>query len=144
MKYLLLTVCCLFCMSGAFAQNTVKAAPAWVKMIDDPNTNYYAAIREFESFWKGRELPIEEEEVLNEEMTGREKREHKKEVRKLGKMSPSERQEYDYLVYQYKRFINWKREVFPFVQEDGRILTEQERNAIWEQQQKEAGTRSKN
>jgi hypothetical protein len=148
MKYVITICFCLSLISGALAQTTQLSSadktPAWVRMIDDPNTNYYSAVREFDAFWKGRDLPIEEEEVLNEELTGREKREHKKEVRKLGKMTPAERQQYDYLVYQYKRFMNWKREVFPFVQEDGRILSHQEREAIWEQQQKEAATRSKN
>ena len=41
------------------------------------------------------------------------------------------------LSYQAKRFRNWKKEMMPFVQEDGRILSNEERILIWEKQQEE-------
>jgi hypothetical protein len=34
---------------------------------------------------------------------------------------------------QVKRFKRWKREVLPFVQEDGRILTADEQIKVWEE-----------
>lgn len=137
----------LFLSSALFAQKAAKdngKNPEWVTMMEDPNVNYYEAVKSFNEFWKGREMPIDEADVLNEEMTGREKREHRRAVRKLKKMSPAERQEFDYLAYQYKRFKNWEHEVFPYVQNDGSILTDEQRRAIWEQQQKEAQEKSKN
>ena len=51
-------------------------------------------------------------------------------------LTQTERAEFDILQYHYKRFKQWKKDVLPFVQEDGRILSNEERMAIWEQQQK--------
>jgi hypothetical protein len=118
-----------------------QATPSWVKMMEDPNVNYYEAVKSFEQFWKGRDLPMEEEELLNENITREEKREHRREERKLKHMTPSQRQEYDYLSYQYKRFNNWRHEMKQYVQEDGHILSQEERNKMFEQQQQEINNR---
>ena len=41
------------------------------------------------------------------------------------------------MAYHIKRFKNWKKEVRPYVQENGHILTQEERTAIWMRQQEE-------
>jgi hypothetical protein len=76
-------------------------------------------------------------------------KEHQKEVRKEQKrekdkvFTPEEikaREEYEQMKYHVKRFERWKKDVLPFVQEDGRILTDEERMEIWKKQQEEINT----
>jgi hypothetical protein len=78
-----------------------------------------------------------EADEINEQLTRKEERAKERAERKLSKLNAAKRQEYDQLKYQCKRFENWRQEVLPFVQEDGRILTQEERIAIWKQQQEE-------
>ena len=111
--------------------------PVWIKMIDDPNTNYYEAIKAFDMYWKDRIKPIKEEDILNEKLNEKEEREYKILEKQLATMTPAEKNEYDLMVYQCKRFSNWKRESLPYVQEDGRILTIEERQQIYYKQQEE-------
>jgi len=125
--------------------------PAWIKMMDDPKTNYYEAVKAYDEYWNHHVKPVEEEE---EEMTGTNPdfKEHEREVRKEQKknkdkvFSPEEikaREEYEQMKYQVKRFEQWKREVLPFVQEDGRILSDEERMEIWKKQQEEINNQHK-
>lgn len=102
-------------------------------MMKDPKANYYEAVKAFNLYWKNKEKPIEEMEILNEDMSKHEKREHKRFEKKLSKMTPTQRQAFDELAYQFKRFKDWQRENAPYVQEDGSILSQEERNKIWEQ-----------
>ncbi len=107
--------------------------PAWIDMMKDPKANYYEAVKAFNLYWKNKEKPIEEMEILNEDMSKHEKREHKRFEKKLSKMTPTQRQTFDELAYQFKRFKDWQRENAPYVQEDGSILSQEERNKIWNQ-----------
>ncbi len=136
----------LFLLPKVHAQsiNTNMEKPNWVVMMEDPQANYFEAVKAFEKFWDGREEPQEEMEIMNEEITGKEKRAHRREERKLRRMSTSERNRYDYLAYQYKRFKNWQHEVLTYVQENGHILTNEEKLAIYQKQQQEMQNRSKN
>ena len=130
----LLVICFSF---NTFAQQ--KELPSWVAMIDNPNINYFEAIKTFDVFWKDKFIWDEEEEMFDRPNNKKEEREEEKKVerlkKELKKMSPAERQEYDVLKYHYKRFKTWVRETKPFVQEDGRILSQEERISIWEKQQ---------
>ena len=108
------------------------AIPDWVKAIDDPNANYYTAIKEYEAFWKTHEKPADEEELMNK---GSEKvKEH---LKKLSKKEVRHQRELDYYRYQCKRFENWERENKAWVQPDGHILSADERLKLWQQSQKE-------
>lgn len=123
----------LFSFSSLSAQQ--KNLPSWVAMIDNPNVNYFEALKTFNEFWKGKIKPIEEMDIKDmEQLTAEEK-----EIRKnyFKNLSQQERIEFDVLQYHYKRFKQWKKEVLQFVQEDGRILTMEERISIWEKQQSE-------
>ena len=104
--------------------NNANPSLAWINMIDNPKANYYEAVRSFDAYWAVHPKPSEEAEIINEKLSPREAREIRREERKLKKMGPAERQRYDYLAYQYKRFINWKREVFPRVQDDGSLISQ--------------------
>jgi len=104
-------------------------------MIDQPETNYYDAIAVFDAYWKDKLKPEGEDE------RGKESKEEEKERRvfekQYKKMSPAEREQYNLIKYHYKRFETWEREVKPFVQEDGRVLTQEERIDMWHKQQQE-------
>lgn len=132
---------CLLAFSKVSVAQVPQYTPTWVKMMEDPKTNYYEAVKNFDSFWKGKEMPMEEAELLNEDISKEDKREHHRAEKNLSKMSAADRQQYDYLAYQFKRFNNWRHEVKPFVQDDGHILSQEERNKIFEQQQQEINNR---
>ena len=38
--------------------------PQWIAMMDDPNCDYFEAMKAFDLFWKNRKKPLEEKEVL--------------------------------------------------------------------------------
>ena len=111
--------------------------PVWIKMIDDPNANYYEAIKAYDLYWKDKIKPIKEEDILNEKLNEKEKEEYELLEKQIAAMTPAEKNEYDLMVYQCKRFSTWKRESLPFVQEDGHILTIEERQQIYYKQQEE-------
>ncbi len=121
---------------GSSAQSTAKTKgftpPLWVKMMEDPNANYYQAIKEYENFWKGKEKPLDEEALMAKSLD--QVKEHtkapsKKEVKQERLM--------DYYRYQCKRFEHWEFVNKPYVQKDGHILTADERLKIWQQTQKD-------
>lgn len=117
--------------------------PVWVTMMEDPNTNYFAALKAYNEYWKTHVRPPGEEEEMERNQNGRrqltkeEEREREREERRKKKLSGAELERTEYLKYQTKRFENWTREVKPWVQEDGRILTDEERTQIWQKQQQE-------
>lgn len=125
--------CMVMCLSlHSIAQQ--KELPSWVAMIDNPNVNYFVAVKTFNDYWKGKIKPIEEMDIKDmEALTAEEKATRKNYFESL---TPSQRAEFDILQYHYKRFKQWKKEILALVQEDGRILSEAERMAIWEKQQK--------
>ena len=125
-------------------------SPVWIKMMDDPKTNYYEAVKAYDEYWKHHVKPAGEEEELSESSisAGERKRESKKAERKGAKIILTTEEiriknEEETMKYQVKRFEQWMREVKPFVQEDGRILTDEERMDIWKKQQEEIRNQNK-
>ncbi|MBK6837577.1 MAG: hypothetical protein IPG90_04265 [Bacteroidetes bacterium] len=120
-----------------------KNTPVWISMIDNPATNYYEAIKAYDSYWENHVKPLngeeEEEGFMNESQNEREQERAEKKEKKIGKRLSKDElkamEEKNYMILQIKRFENWKREVAPFVQEDGRILSLEERAEIWNKQQ---------
>ena len=102
-----------------------KTKPVWITMMDDSAVNYYQAVKAFDMYWAGRIKP--EEDAEKGEENRREEKERRRYEKKLAKMTPAERNEFDRVNYQYKRFVNWMHEVKPYVQVSGRILTRQQR-----------------
>ena len=94
-------------------------------MMDDSAVNYYQAVKAFDMYWAGRIKP--EEDAEKGEENRREEKERRRYEKKLAKMTAAERNEFDRVNYQYKRFVNWMHEVKPYVQASGRILTRQQR-----------------
>lgn len=132
-KYVVLVLPLLagtYCMAQQKNLNW-RTDATWVKMIDDPNVNYYEAIKTYNEYWKTHTKPVEQED-------------NKAELDKSGEKPTArpvptreEKIYEDEMTYQVKRFETWMREEKPFVQENGRILTQQERNEIWKKQQEE-------
>jgi hypothetical protein len=125
--------------------------PVWVKMMDDPNVNYYSALKAYDEYWKDHKKPAGEEEEMMEGNKDRKEIEREKEKERKknndNKLSPEELKamnDNEDLNYQVKRFEQWRREVKPYVQEDGRILTQEERMEIWKKQQEEIKSQKKN
>jgi hypothetical protein len=94
---------------------------AWVQMMDDPNTNYFDAVENFENFWKGKVLPKTEEEKFGE--ANEEVKKEKEELRSQDMPAVK-------YFFEYKKFKHWQKDVLPYVQPNGRILTIEERMDI--------------
>jgi hypothetical protein len=109
----------------------------WIEMMDDSSVNYYEALKAYEQYWQNRIRPQEEEDAINEHGSRKAEREREKFEKKLAKMTPAERTVFDRMKYECKRFDNWKREVKKFVQEDGHILSYDQKLEIWNRQQVE-------
>jgi hypothetical protein len=147
---LLLLLLCRFSDLSA-QEKTVKYDPArfsqepvWVEMMNDPAANFYETLQAFRSFWEGYEMPGEPEEM---EALGRFKRDigMKENKPKTENNTPkpvlSKRiiNGKDF-AFEVKQFKGWLREVEPWVQPDGRILTQEERQALIAKQQQELKT----
>ena len=112
-----------------------KTSPVWIIMMNDSTVNYYQAVKAFNAYWEGRVKPEDDADKKDEKKSGKEERAHKRYEKKLAKMSAAERNEFDNLNYQFKRFTHWMFDVKPYVQADGRILTGQQRLDIRNKQQ---------
>lgn len=134
-----------------------KNNPEWIKMIDNPDANYFEAIKAYETYWMYHEKPENEEETFKEneelmesekmnsnemEELQRRKKEKEDEINADSKKVLTEEdrrqlEEKREMTYHCKRFENWIREVKPYVQNDGRILTMEERMEIYKKQVEE-------
>jgi hypothetical protein len=124
------------------AQNELKKEPVWIKMMDDPNANYFETIKAFRNYYKERPLPKEpneiegedsfEKEVGLEENEGKKKskREIKREARKANPKEPS-------YAAEVRAFRGWFNSIKPWVRADGSIISKEEQQAIIDKQQEE-------
>lgn len=143
--FLLSIVVCISISTNAQTTSTTTSSndlPVWVKMMEDENVNYFEAVEAYNLYLKIHPMPGEE--VEEELMGGDEasKEEYEREMKRENKKIKTEEQrrelvQREQISYQAKRFRNWMQEVKPFVQEDGHILTQSERNSIWMKQQEE-------
>lgn len=152
--------------NGIFSASTAQTAkgsdyplnPVWVQMMSDPNVNYYVAVKTYEDYWKDKKKPNAESEEMEQmakknhsgkmsdkerKELDKEEREHKRELARESKktLTEADMKQLEWkreMTYQCKRFEDWMRTVKPFVQNDGRILTEEERMKIYEQRQQES------
>lgn len=147
--FLLLVVALSLSKSQAQSSSEKNYAknPVWIQMMEDPNVNYYEAQKAYTEYWKNREKPheMEEETMTDKEQMKEYKREHKRDGENavLSDKEKKELQEQEQMIYQCKRFENWMLTVKPFVQEDGRILSQAEIDAIWQKQQLEMSNQNK-
>lgn len=122
---------CMLLNYSATAQSKVKP-PLWVTMMDDPNVNYFEAVKNFNDYWKTREKPVEEGELF-ESVGDKEKEQSIKQKKgRLRTEDPAKK-----YAFEYKRFLWWMREVEPFVQPDGHIKGMDDRINEWRTQQQQ-------
>lgn len=101
--------------------------PYWIQMMDDDSTNYLEAIRAFEIYWQGRELPTQSETEAYPINNKLDSEEHEGLAFK--------NQETYAMVYAYKRFMHWKMEHAPYADmTTGRIMNRDERLNLWRKQ----------
>lgn len=136
LKLLILSLC--FCF-GAFAQKTkaknYKKYPYWIEMIKDPNVNYFDAINAYETFWKGKHKPIDENETIGQ-IKGNEGKENEIENKKEIRESKREKALFKKYGLECKKFEHWKFQVKPYVQSDGHILSKEEQLKLWEEKKR--------
>lgn len=117
--------------SQSHSNKEYERKPLWIQMMNDPAVNYFEAKKAFDLFWKNKPLPTEEDEIMGEQHgSGEKRRSFLKELFK----SKKERQEEESQRYafDYKKFKHWERLVLPYVQEDGRILSQDEKLKLWQ------------
>ena len=129
-----LLLACLMAMACSASRKSTAAArqaatnTSWIQMMDDPNVNYFEAVKVFEAYWQGKPKPTSEHELFSAE--------DKDQALNTSSYSNTRDAEDPSVKYrfEYKKFLHWKEEVAPYVQPNGRILTAEERIDIWKQQ----------
>ncbi len=126
LRFSLLLLCLIALSTNAFAQKTSSKNyakhPVWITMMND-SVNYFEALKAFNTYWKSRPKPSEEDEIIGEH--------RKKEKMGWKAERAEERQEAsNKLAFQYKRFKWWQMKVEPWVQDDGSILSKEKQQEI--------------
>ncbi|MBC7486429.1 MAG: hypothetical protein H7282_06735 [Cytophagaceae bacterium] len=161
MKIKLISICVSLIFSFSFSQAQVldslkekeqfkvyHATPLWIKMMNDPNVNYFVACTAFEMYWVGREIPAEEEGEANKLYETKDKKKSELEREREQKKGSYKKEEHEEeeglhfkdpnsytMIYEYKRFINWRRVMRNKIDpQTGRIMTREEQDAIWKSQ----------
>lgn len=136
MKRILMLFALFFCFQAVAQEKPIEKDyaknPLWIAMIDNPNANYFEALKAYEIYFKANKMPEEPEELAHEKT----KKGTQREVplsQNLTKEELAKKEAEQELALQVKRFKRWKREVLPFVQEDGRILSADEQIKVWEE-----------
>ncbi len=118
-------------MHKSSGNDTLENYPYWIAMMDSTGVNYYAAVAAFDSYWKHREKPTEDngegKDIYGKEKTGSEKK--KEDNRSLQ------------YVYEYKQFLNWQQRNKNLVKPDGTIMTPEEVLEQWKKSQNDTLTR---
>lgn len=129
-----------------------RKTAVWIDMMEDPNVNYYEAIKAFNAYFERHKMPrIEEEEMGKEgyaypslkskEEEARERQEEKEiEAANEGRFflkKNYEGMERSDMAMQVRKFKQWRQTELSWVQADGHILSQAERQAIVDKQQAE-------
>jgi len=128
-KILFISICML--LSNVLNAQTMKksslnyaAHPYWIKMMDDPNANFFEVEKAFEIYFSKHDLPEAEHDVIGE-YKEREKFPSKRVIRK----SKQENK----LRMQVKKYNWWHEDNLPYVQNNGHILSPEERVRLHQQ-----------
>lgn len=103
------------------AQDAKDDTPEWIKMMDDPNVNYFEAVSAFNDYWKNKEKPVGEEEIF---------------AAKNSKIRENKEKEAMLYSFEYKKFLLWQKKNLAYVKSDGTLLTQDEKLEIWEKEKK--------
>lgn len=113
--------------------------PLWISMMRDSSANYYDVLLAYDQYWKKRPEPDVEEAFERKQnmKEGKEEEEEESKRSLVGRLFHSEEKEvaesYQYMI-EYKRYKSWKKDVLPYVQPDGSILTQEQRLEIYKNQ----------
>ncbi len=146
LSILLITFSSVFAIAQTAAKTydpkKYKKEPLWIEMMNDPKANYYETLKAFRNYWKDRVLPREPFEMEGTESFEREvglineKESEKEREREEKRNAKRKNKGVDYSA-EVRAFKGWIQGVKPWVRADGSILSEQERQAIIDNQQKE-------
>jgi hypothetical protein len=110
-----------------------KASPLWKDMMNDPRANFFEVKKAFQLFWEGKEMPLEEEDIIGE------KRKLKNNFinRTFNARELSEQQERESLAFDCKKYRWWLLKTEPFIHDDGSIMSDEERLELWKKHYEE-------
>jgi hypothetical protein len=108
-------------MQNVKAQDAKDETPEWVKMMNDPNVNYFKAVTNFNEYWKNKEKPVGEEKIF---------------AAKNSKIRENKGNEAIRYSFEYKKFLLWQKKNLAYVKGDGTLLTQDEKLEIWEKEKK--------
>ena len=135
-----------------YNQSDFKSKPIWISMMNDPNVNYYEAVEAFNVYFSKHLMPRIEEEEMGKEgykatsVKSREEeereREEREEIAAANKGKKRLKKTYEginrlEMAMAVKKFKQWMLTEKSWVQPDGRVLSEQEKQAIVDKQQQE-------
>jgi hypothetical protein len=125
-----LLICCInisMSQTDTARYRLYRSSAIWKDMLDDPNANYFEVQKAFELFWSGKERPLEEDEIIGES--------HRLKNnfinRTFNAKELKEQQLLDALAFDIKRYHWWLIKMEPYVQEDGSIMSMEQRLELW-------------
>lgn len=119
------------CGQLAAQQNNqlVENTPSWVSMIDNPSVNYFEAVKTYESYWSQNTKPtLVENTVGIKGLSSVNANSNTANNNSLKDLAFEQE-----MFYQCMRFEQWQKEMRPFVQPDGSLLTEKQLEKIYKQ-----------
>jgi hypothetical protein len=111
--------------------NNTTDSLQWISAMDDPNANYFEAVKSFDKFWSNRQKPMKDHgegmEIFGNDSASL-------------KMAEEQSKPNEY-AYEYKRFLNWQQRNKNLVKPDGSIMTAEEIIENWNKQKNDTITR---
>jgi hypothetical protein len=146
-KIIILSFLLAFTLTNIFAQDKpvynpkeYSKKPIWIKMMKDPEVNFYEAIKAFRKFWKEKKLPCEagEEEGMDafEVEVGLRDPNKPESKRERKRESKNDKDSKKY-AYEVKQFRGWLQQVKPWLQQDGTIMRAEDQQKLIDKQQNE-------
>lgn len=120
-------------------QNNIPAEPSWIMAMQDPHIKYEEALSRFIEFWKYRKMPKEAFEEEEESALDKMVEEAREKLTAGEKLNFSKNDIYKNRNFaaEVRAFKGWLKESQLWLKEDGTIYSQEERQAIIDQQQKE-------
>jgi hypothetical protein len=110
-----------------------KSSPVWKEMLEDPNANYFEVQKAFQLFWEGKEMPLEEDDVIGE----RRGLKNNFITRTFNARELKEQQEREALAFDCKKYGWWLIKTEPFIHDDGSLMSAEEKLELWKKHYEE-------
>jgi len=110
-----------------------KTSPVWKDMMEDPNANFFEVQKAFQLFWDGKEMPLEEDEIIGE------KRRLKNNFlnRTFYARELKEQILCESLAFDCKKYRWWLIKTEPYIHDDGSIMSSEEKLELWKRHYEE-------